>query len=71
MPEARIIWARRWDRLWSFWLLVVFVLLPMAAWFQHIHATAIAGRWAWLVLGALVFPLGVLHGIAIWLGLVL
>ncbi len=69
MPEARIVWARRWDRLWSLWLLFVFVVLPMAAWFQHVQATATAGRWVWMVLDDLIFPLGVLHGIAIWLGL--
>ncbi|MDB5379405.1 MAG: hypothetical protein JWR00_3851, partial [Rubritepida sp.] len=38
-----------------------------AAWLQHIHSAVMAGRWLFLVLGALVFPLGVLNGIAIWL----
>lgn len=68
MLDSRIIWARRWDRLWSLWLLAVFVVLPLTAWLQHIHSTAVAGRWILMVLGALVFPVGMLHGVAIWLG---
>jgi hypothetical protein len=65
--EARMIWARRWDRLWGLWLMTIFVAVPVAAWLQHIHSAAMAGRWLFLVLAALVFPVGVLHGIAIWL----
>lgn len=60
--------ARRWDRLWGLWLLIALVLMPAAAWVQHILTSALAERWVTLVLGAVVFPLGILHGIAIWLG---
>lgn len=68
MPEARIIWARRWDRLWGLWLMALFILLPIAAWVQHILTSAASERWVTLVLGAVLFPIGVLHGIAIWFG---
>jgi len=67
--KERVAWARRWDRLWGLWLTTIFVVLPLAAWIQHILAAATAGRWVALVLGAVVFPLGMLHGVAIWLGL--
>jgi hypothetical protein len=68
VPEARMIWARRWDRLWGLWLLAVFVLLPLAAWMQHIYTATVAERWFHLVLGAVVFPIGIVNGLAIWLG---
>ena len=49
--------------------MIILLILPLGAWLQHIHATATAGHWLRLVVGAVVFPLGMLNGAAIWLGL--
>jgi hypothetical protein len=44
--------------------------LAFAAWVTHIVATIKAGSWALLALGGLIFPIGVVHGWLIWLGIV-
>ena len=46
----------------------VLIGLPAAAWVQHILTCAADERWVGLVLGAIVFPVGIVHGIAVWLG---
>jgi len=38
----------------------------IAAWFTHIFTCFSEGMWGFLVAGALMFPLGILHGMYIW-----
>lgn len=40
-----------------------------AAWLTHIIHCFQDGEWGFLLVGALFFPLAVIHGIGIWLGL--
>jgi hypothetical protein len=40
-----------------------------AAWLTHIINCFQDGEWGFLLVGALFFPLAVIHGIGIWLGL--
>jgi hypothetical protein len=48
--------------------LVIFVG-GFAAWLTHIVDCFQDGEWGFLLVGALFFPLAVIHGIGIWLGL--
>lgn len=48
------------------WLLVVGTFL--SAWVTHVVVCIKAGAWLLLIAGALVAPVGVIHGIATWFG---
>lgn len=53
-----------------FWGLIGFALifaLP-AAWLTHIITCLDTERWGFLISGALMFPIAIIHGIMIWLG---
>ena len=43
-------------------------LLGTAAWVQHIHTCFTEERWGFLVAGAICFPVAIVHGVGIWLG---
>lgn len=45
-----------------------FVLLPFAAWSQHLYTCGAEDRWEFATLGALLFPIGVAHGLGVWAG---
>ncbi len=44
------------------------VLLPFAAWSQHLYTCGADDRWAFATVGAIVFPIGVVHGTGVWFG---
>ena len=48
---------------------LIVVLGGFAAWVTHIVNCFQDGEWGFLLVGALFFPLAVIHGIGIWLGL--
>ena len=50
-------------------LAIVIVGGGFAAWLTHIVNCFQDGEWGFLLVGALFFPLAVIHGIGIWLGL--
>ena len=50
-------------------LSLVILLLPIAAWITHVINTIQDQQWILLIVGALVFPVGIIHGIGIWFGL--
>lgn len=37
-----------------------------AAWLTHIFTCFSEGLWGFLIAGALLFPIGILHGIYLW-----
>lgn len=43
-------------------------MTSLAAWITHVVVTVKAGAWAFLIAGAIAFPVAVVHGIGIWLG---
>lgn len=47
----------------------VIVCGGFAAWLTHIINCFQDGEWGFLLVGALFFPLAIIHGIGIWLGL--
>lgn len=46
----------------------LFFLTSYSAWLTHIVTCAEDKLWGFLVTGAIFFPVGVCHGIGIWLG---
>jgi|GEM_PF-3272218 len=49
-------------------LCIVFMML--ASWAQHVLSCIREEQWILLIVGAIVPPVGWLHGIAVWLGMV-
>ncbi len=48
---------------------VVGGLAVFAAWITHIVTCFQNGEWGFLLVGALFFPIAVIHGIGVWFGL--
>ncbi len=42
--------------------------VSIAAWFQHLYTCFTDDRWGFLIAGAIVPPIAIVHGIGIWLG---
>jgi hypothetical protein len=38
------------------------------AWLTHIVTCLSDGSWGYLIAGAIFFPIGIIHGVGIWLG---
>lgn len=47
---------------------VLIAILCFAAWLTHIITCLSHAMWGFLIAGALLFPIGVIHGIMIWFG---
>lgn len=47
-----------------------FLLSVVAAWATHVIVCINSASWVLLVVGVVVPPIGVLHGVAVWFGLV-
>lgn len=55
--------------------LATFLALPVAvvigciaAWMTHVVVCLMAGKWGFLIAGAIMFPIAVVHGVMIWFG---
>jgi len=46
--------------------LLTFVAVPIAAWFNHIITCFQEELWGFLIAGAIMFPIGIIHGIWSW-----
>lgn len=44
------------------------IVALIAAWITHIVVCLKAGSWGFLIAGALLPPIGMIHGIGIWFG---
>ena len=47
---------------------LTFVGIFVAAWFTHIIVSISAAKWGLLIAGAILFPIGIVHGIGVWFG---
>lgn len=47
---------------------VLIVLAVVAAWLTHVITCLIEGSWGFLVAGAILFPVAIIHGFLIWIG---
>jgi len=51
---------------------IMYLLLisgPLAAWLTHIIVCLIQAKYFLLVVGAFIWPVGIIHGLGIWLGI--
>lgn len=39
-----------------------------AAWLTHVITSLAGGLWGFLIAGAILFPIGIIHGVMIWFG---
>lgn len=46
----------------------IIVIACIASWITHVVVCLSAGKWGFLIAGALVFPIAIIHGFGIWLG---
>ena len=42
--------------------------IAVAAWLTHVIICLAAGAWEYLIAGALLFPIAVIHGVMLWFG---
>lgn len=42
--------------------------IAIAAWLTHVITCLAAGAWGYLIAGALLFPIAIIHGIMLWFG---
>ncbi len=47
---------------------VILILTTIAAWVTHIIHCLMAGKYLLLIAGAIIAPVGVIHGIGLWFG---
>ena len=45
---------------------ILIIVLLIAAWVTHVVSCFIAATWGFLIAGALMFPIAIVHGIYIW-----
>jgi len=43
-------------------------LACVAAWITHVVVTIKTSAWVLLAIGAIIFPVGVIHGVGVWFG---
>lgn len=44
------------------------LIASIFAWFTHVVTCLVTGSWGFLIAGAIMFPIGIIHGILIWMG---
>ena len=44
------------------------IAIGVAAWLTHIIVCLKVGSWGFLIAGAIMFPIAIIHGIGIWFG---
>jgi hypothetical protein len=49
--------------------LAIFAVLCFGGWITHLYNCFTQDEWGFLIAGAIFFPIGVIHGWGIWLGL--
>ncbi|PDS97554.1 hypothetical protein CO659_12905 [Rhizobium sp. S9] len=47
---------------------IAIVISTIPAWFTHVYVCLMAGKWGFLIAGAICAPIAVVHGWGIWLG---
>jgi len=47
------------------WIFVI-AMTSVAAWLTHIFTCFSEGLWGFLIAGALMFPIGIIHGAWLW-----
>lgn len=47
----------------------LFAVVPIAAWITHVIVCIKSASWILLLFGCIVFPVGIIHGVGVWMGL--
>tara|TARA_B100000315_G_C14062630_1_gene356951 strand:- start:181 stop:348 length:168 start_codon:yes stop_codon:yes gene_type:complete len=47
---------------------VLLGILGISSWFTHLFVCFSDDRWGFLIAGAIMFPIAIVHGIGIWFG---
>ena len=47
---------------------IVIGIASLAAWITHLYVCFTAAKWGFLIAGAIFFPVAIVHGFGIWLG---
>ena len=47
---------------------LVFIVWFIGAWLTHVVVCLAGAKWGFLIAGAIMFPIGIIHGTGIWLG---
>jgi hypothetical protein len=42
------------------------IITTVCAWFTHLFACFAENLWGMLIVGAVIFPIGIIHGIWLW-----
>ena len=48
---------------------VLIVIASVCAWFTHLFVCFSDDRWGFLIAGAIMFPIAIVHGVGIWFGI--
>lgn len=47
---------------------VIIFIVCVLAWLTHVIVCLATAAWGFLIAGAIFFPIGIVHGVGIWLG---
>lgn len=47
----------------------ILAIVGIAAWLTHVIVCLAAGAWGYLVAGAIMFPIAIIHGVMLWFGM--
>jgi hypothetical protein len=47
----------------------ILTLTLAAAWLTHVVVCLQIGKWGFLIAGAILFPIGIIHGVGLWFGI--
>lgn len=57
-----------WGEVIGFLFGIAMFLVPVAAWITHVVICLKTGAWGFLIAGAILFPIGIIHGVGLWFG---
>lgn len=49
-------------------LAFIAIIACIAAWITHVVVCLSTGKWGFLIAGALFFPIAIIHGFGVWIG---
>lgn len=49
-------------------IIFLIVIACFAAWITHLYVCFTAAKWGFLIAGAIFFPVAIIHGFGVWLG---
>lgn len=57
-----------WEGFWAVIFALAIIIVPAAAWITHVVVCLKTAAWGFLIAGAILFPIGIIHGIGLWFG---